>query len=98
MTFVKLENLLDKSIKKAGIGKQLDSSKILDEFNQVGQKVFGEATMKKIKPLYLKNNTLSVACLSSVLAERLKSQERRVLEELNRPYKEKVVERLRFLV
>ena len=98
MTFVKLEQLLPKSVKKADITNQLDSAKILVEFNEVAKKVFGESIMKKIKPLYLKNGTLSVACLSSVLGERLKNQERKVLAELNRPYREKVVERLRFLV
>ena len=98
MAFIRIRHLLDKSIKKAGINKQLDSVKILGEFNKVGQKMFGEQVMKKIKPLYLKDNTLSVACLSSVLAEKLKARERRVLAELNRPYKRKVVERLRFLV
>lgn len=98
MSFVKLENLLDRSVKKAGLKSQIESVKILDEFNEIGEKVLGEKIMKKIKPLYLKNSTLSIACLSSVLAEKLKSQERRMLEELNRPYKKKVVERLRFLV
>lgn len=98
MTFVKLEQLLPKSIKKAGISHQLDSLKILEEFNKVAKKIFGEEVMKKIKPLYLKNGTLSIACLSSVLGERLKSQEKRVLAELNRPYKKEMVERLRFLV
>lgn len=98
MTFVKVGHLLPKSIKKAGIASQLDSVKILEEFNQVAKKVFGPEVMKKIKPLYLKNGTLAVACLSSVLGEKLKSQEKRVLVELNRPYKENVVERLRFLV
>jgi len=97
MSFIKLEQLLNKSVKKAGITDHLDSAKILVEFSEVAKKVFGESIMKKIKPLNLKNGTLSIACLSSVLGEKLKAQERKVLEELNRPYREKVVERLRFL-
>lgn len=98
MTFVKVNKLLDKSVDKAGIQSDLDSAKILIEFSSIAQKVFGQAVMKKIKPLYLKKGTLTLACLSSVLADKLKKQERKILEELNRPYREKVVEKLRFLV
>ena len=98
MTFVKLEKLLDKSVAKAGIKKQVESVRILNNFSKVGEKFFGRQAMKKIKPLYLKNGTLTLACISSVLAEKIKAQERKVLEELNRSYKEKVVEKLRFLV
>ncbi|MFA6410413.1 MAG: DciA family protein [Candidatus Buchananbacteria bacterium] len=97
MPFIKVEKLLDKSIQKAGISSQLYSVQVLDEFLPVMKKFFGEQTIKKIKPLYLKEGVLSVACLSSVLAEDLKNQEKRILNELNRPYKEKVVLKLRFL-
>jgi len=38
MPFVKLEKLLPKSVKKAGIQSQLDSAKILESFNQVIEK------------------------------------------------------------
>lgn len=98
MTFIKLENLLGRSIKKAGITNQLDSVKILEEFDEVGQIFLGKQVMKKIKPLDLKDGTLFIACLSSVLAEKLKGKEGRILEELNRPYKTKVVEKLKFIV
>jgi len=98
MPFVKLEKLLPKSVKKAGIQSQLDSAKILESFNQVIEKFFGPAAAKKIRPLSLNNGSLSIACLSSVLAQRLKSQERMILEAVNRPYKQKIVTRLRFLV
>ncbi len=98
MPFIKVGQLLNKSVKKAGITKQLDSVKILNDFNDLGRQIFGEEIMKKIKPLYLKEGTLAVACLSSVLAEKLKVSEKGFLAKLNRPYKKKIVERLRFLV
>jgi predicted nucleic acid-binding Zn ribbon protein len=98
MSFIKLEEILPKSIKKAGIKKQVESAKILEEFNEVASRVFGPRVMKKIKPLYLRNGNLTITCLSSVLAEKLKAKEEKVLQELNRPYKKRIVERLRFLV
>jgi hypothetical protein len=98
MPFVKVEKILPKSVKKAGIFSQLVSVKILDEFPLVIEKMFGPAVMKKIKPLYLKNGTLSIGCLYTVLAQQLKADEQKILAELNRPYRKKIVERLRFLV
>jgi len=89
---------LDKSIKTAGIGGQIDSVKIIDRFIPVAQKFFGPGAINKLKPLSLKNGTLTVNCLSSVFAQQLKADEARILAELNRPYRKKIVERLRFLV
>ncbi|MAF13396.1 MAG: hypothetical protein CMI53_00680 [Parcubacteria group bacterium] len=98
MALINLKNLLDKSIKKAGISKNLEAFKILDEFNGVIESIFGEAVRKKIKPLMVEDGTLSVACLSSVLAEKIKTKERIILEELNRPYRAKVVVHLKFII
>lgn len=98
MSFVKVEKILPKSVKKAGISGELAANKILEEFPLAIEKLFGPAVMKKIKPLYLKNGTLSIGCLSTVLGQELKADEPMILAELNRPYGRKVVERLRFLV
>jgi hypothetical protein len=98
MPFIKIEKLLPKSVKKAGIKKQLDSAKILADFGEIGSQVFGPEAIKKIKPLYIKDGTLTITCLSSVLAQKLKAQEKRLIWELNRPYHRKIIERLRFLV
>lgn len=98
MPFVKVEKILPKSVKKAGIIGELNSVKILDEFPAVIEKMFGAAILKKIKPLYLKNGTLTVGCLYTVLGQQLKADEKMILAELNRPYRKKVVEKLRFLV
>lgn len=86
-----------KSIKKAGIKNQLNSAEILKDFMPKMKNIFGDSIAKKIKPMHLKDGTLYIACLSSVLSQDLKSQENRILNELNRNYSTKVVQRLKFL-
>lgn len=97
--FIKLNKLLDKSIKKAGLEKQVVSASILEKFSKVAEEIFGKGiTEDKIRPLYLKNNTLTVACLSATMAQELKSHEQEILEKVNKENIGEKVERLRFLV
>lgn len=98
MTFQKLENLLPKSVKKAGIVNQVSAAIVCDKFIKVLNEVFDERVTKKVKPMYIKNKTLTIAVLNSVLAQEIKLHEPEILEKLNEKGKEKVVESLRFLV
>ena len=97
MPFAKLESLLDHSVRKAGIGSKLEHSKLLDEFLAVIAEQFGPAAAAKVKPLYYANGTLTVACLSTPLVNAISAAQRQVLEALNRPYRRKVINQLRFL-
>jgi len=98
MAWQKLENLLPRSIKKAGIDKQVCAAVICDDFIKVLSEVFDERVTKKVKPMYIKNKTLTIGVLNSVLAQEIKLHEQEILRKLNVAGKEKVVERLRFLV
>ncbi len=97
MAFSPIKKILPKAVKNAGIGVKLDEAKILAKFEQTASAVFGESVLKKMKPLYIKDGTLYLACLSDLLAEQIKRQERRFLFELNRPLGKGVIEKIRFL-
>jgi len=98
MAWQKLENLLPKSIKKAGVDSQVSAAVICDDFIKVLSEVFDERVTKKVKPMYIKNKTLTIAVMNSVLAQEIKLHEPEILKKMNVPGKEKIVERLRFLV
>lgn len=97
MSFVNIGKIIPKAVKSAGIEVSLNEAKLLDNFNETAVKVFGEDVLKKIKPLYIKNGTLMVACLSDLLATRIRDNERRFLYELNKPFHKGVIEKIRFL-
>ena len=53
--------------------------------------------MKKIKFLSCKDGTLTIACLSSVKAEKIKKHEKAILWKLNKSFGKKVVDRIKLL-
>ncbi|MDD2807890.1 MAG: DUF721 domain-containing protein, partial [Patescibacteria group bacterium] len=69
----------------------------LEDFFVLTKKILGPEVDRKLKPLYIKEGTLQIACLSTVLAERLKNQEDEIIKALNKPYGREVVSRLKFL-
>jgi len=97
MTFTRINKIIPKAVKTAGLTVKLDEAQLLANFNDVAVMIFGDRVLKKIKPLYIKDGTLMVACLSDILAENIKRQERRFLFELNRPFHKGVIEKIRFL-
>ncbi|MFA6322372.1 MAG: DUF721 domain-containing protein [Candidatus Buchananbacteria bacterium] len=97
MSFTSIKKIIPKSVKAAGIQNNLNEAKILENFNETAAKVFGDRVLKKIKPLYIKDGTLMVACLSDVLAQYIRENERRFLFELNRPFGKGIIEKIRFL-
>ena len=97
MPFIHLEKLLSRSVSQAGLAPKLAHSKGLEEFTMVIEKSFGPQVSGKVKPLYLKERVLMVACLSSALVAAITDRQRLILEEVNRPYRQAVVEQIRFL-
>ena len=93
-----IKDILDKNIKQAGLKDSVTAAVVCDEFNKVAIEIIGEKIKDKAKPLYLKNRTLTVAVLSSVIGQELKLHETEILEKLNNKAGDKFVERLRFLV
>lgn len=71
---------------------------ICDEFNKVAIDIIGEKIKDKAKALYVKNRTLTVAVLSSVIGQELKLHETEIIERLNKKAGDNVVDRLRFFV
>ncbi|RJR31618.1 DUF721 domain-containing protein [Candidatus Parcubacteria bacterium] len=97
MTFQKLENLLPKAIRKANIEKQVTAAIVCNDFTMVVEAVIGKNVAAKARPLHIKNGILTVAVLSSVLAQEIKLHEPLILEKLNEGRKDKI-ERIRFIL
>jgi len=93
-----IKNLLGDSIRKAGISQQVEASIFWDDFNRFVLEILGENIREKVKALYVKNNTLTIAVMSSALGQEIKLHELEILEKLNQKTGQNKVERLRFLV
>lgn len=97
MSLIPLGHLLGKSLKRAGILRQVASAVILDEFTKIVNELCGNAVSERVRGLYVKDRVLTVACLSPAAAQELKFRERKILEKLN-SHSKMPVERLRYLL
>jgi thiamine phosphate synthase YjbQ (UPF0047 family) len=92
----KISSLLWQSISKAGIEKEMKSALVIEEFKKNLVAEFGEKILKKVKILHFKNGILSISVLSSVVAQEIKLNEKRLIEKINRKFNKKIVERISF--
>jgi len=97
MSFTPINRIIPRAVKKAGIKVKLDESKLLAGFDAAAVKLFGESVLRKVKPLYIQDKTLLLACLSDILAQQIKQREKHFLFELNKPFGGGVIEKIRFL-
>lgn len=97
MTFIKLEHLIPKALQNAGIASKVASAVVLDRFNNVIIEIFGRSILKKIRPLYLKDQILTVACLNSVVAQELRFREEEILIRLNNGPEPSRISRIRII-
>ena len=81
-----IKALLQKSLSKAGITKQVEASLIVVEAENVLQQIMGSHILDHAKPLYVKNQVLYVAVLSSVVATELTLHKRAVIQILQRKF------------
>ena len=96
--FHSLGEIIKKTVKKAGIGNQVETALVLEDFSAVLTTIMGEKIGKSVKPMYIRNKTLTIACLSSVIAQEIKFKEQKIIKTLNQKYSKEVVEKLIYMV
>ncbi|MDD5040148.1 MAG: DUF721 domain-containing protein [Patescibacteria group bacterium] len=93
-----IKDILQSSLQKAGIADQVNAAVVCNEFNRIMEELFGTQISGKVKALYVKNRTLTLAVMSSAVGQELKLKERELIEKLEKKVGKNRVERLRFLV
>jgi len=77
-----IKKLLAKRLKQSGFSQQVKTSLIIENFEKIIREIFGPNISKKIKPLYLKDKVLTVACLSSVVAQELNFKKNEIINDI----------------
>lgn len=106
MAIQKLGSLLEDSISRAGIRKQVNSSLILERFEKILTELLAqelgkekmEKIKKDIKPLYVKNKVLTVASLNFCISQEIKLREKTILYKLNSEMGANLVDKIIFVV
>jgi hypothetical protein len=92
-----LGDLIPKSVKKAGIEKNITDAMICDEFAKIAHHILGDSA-RKCRAVYVKDRTLWVAVLSNTVSNELKMYEQDVLNALSDKFGKGHIEQLRFMV
>lgn len=87
---------LKKSVNKAGVDKQVQAAQICQFWQVAVSKMFNEGAAKKSQAIRLRNSTLTVAVLNSVLAQEFKFKEGEIIEKLNKKVGGDIVKKIRF--
>lgn len=92
-----LKQLVSQSLNKhAGIKQAVEASLVIEAATEIITRIFGSEIGREIKPLYIKNRTLTVSCPNSTMAQELKLHETEILGELTTTLKEQAVDRIRY--
>ncbi len=81
----------------ANLKGQLESQEILDAAQAVFDGIFDEQLRLHIKPLFLKNRTLTVTCSSSVVAQEIRLNQGTIVKKINEALGRTEVDRIRYL-
>lgn len=95
--FTPIGALIDRALDRTGVRRQVETTVILDKFNELCYKKIGDQCKNKVKAIYIKNKILTVACLNSVLAQEIQFNVHIFIKEINDEFGD-VVERVRFLL
>lgn len=86
------------SLARAGVVRQVEAAQVIDLAGAALQRVFQDEA-RHVRPQYVKNRTLTVTCDSASFAQKLKSEEPKIVALLNDQLPDNAkVERIRYLL
>lgn len=98
MSFTQIYNILNKQVVSKGLAQQISAALLCEEFDKIVIEKWGIEMKNKAKALYCKDKILTVACLSSTMAQEIKLNEGQILDALNKKFNSLVVEKIRYVL
>lgn len=98
MSFTPLGDALKKKVAHGKpLKQQLESSAVVEAAQDVFDALFGTDPKMQVKPLFLKNRTLTVTCPSSSIAQEIRLNQAKIVKKINEKVGKKEVDRIRYL-
>lgn len=83
--------------KDTSMKKQVEAAGVVEHAQEVFLDQFGEEGALHVKPLFLKNRTLTVTCTSSSIAQEIRLNQAQIVEKINKKVGKNEVDRIRYL-
>lgn len=93
-----LSDILNKKRNKSPLLRSAEASLVVEQANKVLTQIFGEEFLNYARAIYLKQEILSIACLSSVAAQEVRISEENILKEINDFFGKNIVSKLKYIV
>ncbi|MBN1326067.1 DUF721 domain-containing protein [Candidatus Falkowbacteria bacterium] len=93
-----IKKLLQKRIKQTGLSKNIRTSLLIQEFEKIIPEIIGDSASNKIKPLFIKNGTLTVACLSSAVMAEINLKKQLIINKINKKFDTLALKNIRFIL
>ena len=84
-------------MKQNPAGNHITASLIVETANKVLEEAFGPASKRFAQAVYFKDRAISITCLSSVMAQEIKLNEKKILLSINYKLGAPAVEKIRYL-
>ncbi|MDP3900008.1 MAG: DciA family protein [bacterium] len=97
MAFHTIKSLLNKSVQRAGIGRQIDATHLVEFFNEKAPALIGAELAQDVEAKYVSNNILAIECKSSLVMQELKYRENDIIAELNKYVSGQKISKLKYL-
>jgi len=94
MAFISLNSDKQNKLNK----KQGENSSIINCAKEIIQNIFREEEFANIRPLFLKNRTLTIACNNQNIAQEILEHQEEIVDKINDKLGKKEVDRIRYLL
>ncbi len=98
MVMKSLGEILKRQMKQTPIWKQVTATLVVEKVNDAIKELFGQGASKYAQAIYFKNKVIAITCLSSVMAQEIKLNEKKILLTTNNKLGSNVVEQIKYLV
>lgn len=96
MSFVNVKDLLKSSLVRNRIKPQVEATNVLVEAKKIIEQVWGKEVAELIEPKYVKEMVLYISCNSPTAANALNLAKKKLVEEINKACKEKIIKNIIF--
>ncbi|MEK7532351.1 MAG: DUF721 domain-containing protein [Patescibacteria group bacterium] len=91
-----IKQLLPRAVQHNGIAASIDAARVVTTATLVLEDIFDPTIAARMRPLYLKNRTLTINCDSTTVAQELKLRETEILTKLEDRLGAKLIDRIRY--
>jgi hypothetical protein len=78
--------------------QQVETGNILTIASDVISEIFGKEIALGVKPLFVKNRTLTLSCRNSLLSQEIHLNQAKIVEQINTKMGQKALDRIRYLL